>query len=48
MRLIEAIISILREFLLLKFGCLQRDILLLRVFLVECASWDGIVAIDGS
>jgi len=37
MRLIEAIISILREFLLLKFGRFQRDILLLIRFLVKYA-----------
>ena len=34
------------EFLLLKFGCFQRDILLLRFFLVEYAFW-GFVGLNG-
>ena len=36
------------EFLLLKFGRFQRDILLLRFFLVEYALLDGVVVIAGS
>jgi len=34
------------EFLLLKFGRFQRDILLLRFFLVEYAFW-GFIGLNG-
>jgi len=40
--------AICEKFLLLKFGRLQRDILLLRVFLVEYALLDGVVAVAES